>query len=57
MGKEKHPIHEWGETYTEDMFHWAFHKVSHQELAQDLVQDTFLAATEKIRSSITITKK
>lgn len=30
------------------MFSWAIHKVSDTELAKDLVQDTFMAATEKI---------
>lgn len=38
------------ETYTNDLYSWAFHKVSDSELAKDLVQDTFLAAAEKIES-------
>jgi RNA polymerase sigma-70 factor (TIGR02943 family) len=38
----------WVETYTSDLYSWAFHKVSDAELAKDLVQDTFLAAVEKI---------
>jgi len=32
------------------MYSWAFRKVSDAELAKDLVQDTFLAATEKIET-------
>jgi len=36
--------------YTDDLLSWAFYKVSDSELAKDLVQDTFLAATEKISS-------
>ncbi len=32
------------------MYSWAFYKVSDSELAKDLVQDTFLAAAEKISS-------
>ncbi len=36
------------ENYTQDLYSWALHKVSNSELAQDLVQDTFLAAAEKI---------
>jgi len=36
------------EKYTEDLFSWALHKVSDHELAKDLVQDTFLAAAEKM---------
>lgn len=39
---------QWVETYSSDMFSWAIHKVSDTELAKDLVQDTFMAATEKI---------
>jgi RNA polymerase sigma-70 factor (ECF subfamily) len=30
------------------MFSWAYHKVSDIEVAKDLVQDTFLAAAEKL---------
>ena len=39
---------EWVNKYTDDMYSWAFYKVSNQEIARDLVQDTFLAAAEKI---------
>lgn len=38
----------WVETYTSDLYSWALHKVSDPDLAGDLVQDTFLAAAEKI---------
>jgi RNA polymerase sigma factor (sigma-70 family) len=41
-------LKEWVDKYTDDLFSWALHKVSDTELAQDLVQDTFLAAAEKI---------
>jgi len=41
---------EWVNKYTDDMYSWAFFKVSDSELAKDLVQDTFLAAAEKISS-------
>jgi len=40
----------WVEDYTKELYSWAFHKVSDTELAKDLVQDTFLAAVEKIQS-------
>jgi RNA polymerase sigma-70 factor (TIGR02943 family) len=43
-------LSEWVETYTSELYSWAFHKVSDTELAKDLVQDTFLAAVEKIES-------
>ena len=36
------------ETHTSELYSWALHKVSDSELAKDLVQDTFLAAAEKI---------
>ena len=38
------------EEYTHELFSWALHKVSDIETAKDLVQDTFLAAYEKIDS-------
>jgi RNA polymerase sigma-70 factor (TIGR02943 family) len=41
---------QWVDNYTSDLYSWAFHKVSNTDLAQDLVQDTFLAAAEKIES-------
>ncbi|MEA3443291.1 MAG: sigma-70 family RNA polymerase sigma factor [Bacteroidota bacterium] len=36
--------------HTEEMFNWAYHKTSSVAVAEDLVQDSFLAATEKIDS-------
>ncbi len=41
---------QWVETYTSDLYSWALYKVSNAELASDLVQDTFLAAVEKIEN-------
>jgi RNA polymerase sigma-70 factor (TIGR02943 family) len=46
----KGELSEWVEIYLNDLYSWAFHKVSDSELASDLVQDTFLAAAEKIDS-------
>lgn len=43
-------LSEWVELYTGDLLSWAQHKVSDAELARDLVQDTFLAAAEKVGS-------
>lgn len=45
--KEK-SLTDWVDTFTEDLFSWAYTKVSDVELAKDLVQDTFLVASEKI---------
>jgi RNA polymerase sigma-70 factor (ECF subfamily) len=45
---EKHDLAWWVKEYTDELFSWAFYKVSDDELAKDLVQDTFLAAAEKL---------
>ncbi|MDA3905936.1 MAG: sigma-70 family RNA polymerase sigma factor [Bacteroidales bacterium] len=50
MSEQKNALSEWVETYTQQMYKWAYHKVSDSEMAKDLVQDTFLAAAEKISS-------
>lgn len=39
----------WVELYADDMFSWTMHKTSDKEVAEDLVQDTFLAAFEAIQ--------
>ncbi len=41
---------EWVDKYTSDLYNWAYHKTSNAEMAQDLVQDTFVVAVEKIES-------
>lgn len=43
-------LSDWVETYVTELFNWAYFKVSDTDLAKDLVQDTFLAAAEKIES-------
>ena len=48
--KDSKQLAQWVEQYSREMFAWAAHKVSDSELAKDLVQDTFLAAFEKIDS-------
>lgn len=37
-------IEYWVEMYSDTMYAWAFHKTSSKEAAEDLVQETFLAA-------------
>lgn len=44
----KRKIEEWVESHSAVLYSWAVYKVSDHELAKDLVQDTFLAAAEKI---------
>jgi len=41
---------DWVESFTPGLYSWAVHKVSDNELARDLVQDTFMAAAEKLDS-------
>lgn len=40
----------WVDKYTDDLYSWANFKTSSTELAEDLVQDTFLVAAEKMES-------
>lgn len=42
-----HDLTAWVEAHTEEMVRWAIQKTSSEEVARDLVQDTFLAAAEK----------
>ncbi len=39
---------DWVAQYTEEMYKWALYKTSSIEVSEDLVQETFLAAAEKI---------
>lgn len=48
MTSNKENLSIWVEDYTDDLYTWAFHKLSNRELARDFVQDTFLAAAEKL---------
>jgi len=50
MIKTNNDLPDWINRHTRELFSWALHKVSDKELAADLVQDTFLAAAEKIDS-------
>ncbi|MFD2917238.1 sigma-70 family RNA polymerase sigma factor [Psychroserpens luteus] len=43
-------VEKWVNEYSEALFSWAFYKTSSKETAEDLVQDTFLAAYNKIDS-------
>lgn len=38
----------WVTLYSDHLFSWAYHKTSNKEVAEDLVQDTFLAAFRSI---------
>lgn len=41
-------LQSWVKEYTKDLLSWALHKVSDRATAEDLVQDTFLVAAEKL---------
>ncbi len=43
-------IENWVASYTEELYNWAYYKTSSKELAEDLVQETFLVAAEKINN-------
>lgn len=42
----KEEIVQWFHTYSDDMFRWAYHKTSSREIAEDLVQESFLSAVK-----------
>jgi DNA-directed RNA polymerase specialized sigma24 family protein len=48
MSKDQENLSVWVNQYTTELYSWALHKVSNADLAADLVQDTFLAAAEKM---------
>ncbi|MDX2362181.1 MAG: sigma-70 family RNA polymerase sigma factor [Crocinitomicaceae bacterium] len=39
-------IERWVSDYADDLYSWAFYKTSNKEVAEDLTQDTFLAAAK-----------
>jgi RNA polymerase sigma-70 factor (TIGR02943 family) len=43
-------IKEWVVAHSDSLYTWAYHKVSTREVAEDLVQDTFLAAVQSFES-------
>lgn len=40
----------WVEDFTDDLYKWALHKTLSSEIAEDLVQETFLVAVEKMKT-------
>jgi RNA polymerase sigma-70 factor (TIGR02943 family) len=41
-------VAKWVGDYSDDLFSWAYHKTSSKEVAEDIVQDTFIAALKGI---------
>ena len=46
----KSELEEWIDLYTDELLRWAEYRLGDHDLAQDLVQETFLAAYEKLDS-------
>lgn len=43
-------IADWFNSYADELFSWAFHKTSSKEIAEDLVQETFLSAVKGFKN-------
>jgi RNA polymerase sigma-70 factor (ECF subfamily) len=43
-------IRSWVESYSDQLFTWAFHKTGNRQAAEDIVQETFLAAYQSFNS-------
>lgn len=43
-------IENWFNLYADELFGWAFHKTSSKEMAEDLVQETFLSAVKGLKN-------
>src|SRR5579872_4650154 len=50
MAIPEHIINEWVETHTGALCDWAYYKLTDEELAKDLVQETFVTACLKYES-------
>ncbi|WP_306350016.1 sigma-70 family RNA polymerase sigma factor [Flavobacterium sp. '19STA2R22 D10 B1'] len=44
----KNVIAQWLNEFGDELYSWAYYKTSREEIAQDLVQDTFIAAFENL---------
>ncbi len=47
-GQKSALLRQWVEEYTDDLLNWAYHKTSNLTLAEDLTQDTFLVAHQRM---------
>ncbi|SDE72992.1 RNA polymerase sigma-70 factor, ECF subfamily [Pricia antarctica] len=43
-------IERWFNLHADELFSWAFHKTSSKEIAEDLVQETFLSAVKGFKN-------
>lgn len=48
MTTDKNRVEEWFDAYAEDLFRWALAKLPSDDIAKDLVQDTFVAALQSV---------
>jgi len=49
-GQNKTVLSEWVQRFSKEMLLWAVNRLSQKELAEDLVQDTFIVAYQKMAS-------
>jgi len=47
---QKEQLKKWVNDFTDELYQWAFYKTSSAITAEDLIQETFLAAAEKLQS-------
>ena len=50
ISNKEQTISAWVHNFSDELYQWAFHKTNHKEIAEDLVQDTFLAAFHHLDS-------
>ena len=50
MVEEKEDLEKWVMLYADELFTWAMHKTSSKENAEDLVQETFIAAFKSLNN-------
>lgn len=46
MSQNKSEISNWVDLYSDELYSWASYKIGDSEMSKDLVQDTFIAATQ-----------
>lgn len=47
---QREQVKEWVNDYGDDLFRWAYYKTGDRETAEDIVQDTFLAAIRSVEN-------
>jgi len=50
QANNKKVLTEWVNSYSDDLYNWAYHKLNKRETAKDMVQETFLTAFNQINT-------